>query len=154
MVLIDSGSTHNFIHHVLVEETHCFVYHVSNFLIFIANGGMMKCGGNSKNIKLQMGDFHLKTHLFYISMGGCDIVLAVESLRTLGEMTMDYQDLYMRFTQESHFYTLRCLQAGSPEIISSHRMEKLLKKGQHRVISQLHAIQVTDEVTPIVPPIL
>ena len=53
-----------------------------------------------------MGDYNLKTHMFSISMGGCDIVLGVEWLQILGPITMDYQELYMSFTQEAHPYTL------------------------------------------------
>jgi len=100
----------------------------------------MKCGGHCENVKLQMGDYRLKTHMFSIAMGGCDIVLGVEWLRTLGPITMDFQELYISFHHEAHSYTLRGLQAGSPEIISSHMMEKLLKKGYHGVISQFNAI--------------
>jgi hypothetical protein len=37
---------------------------------------------------------------------------------------------------------------GSPEIISSHRMEKFLKKGHSGVIAQLRAIQAT-EIPPV-----
>jgi hypothetical protein len=43
VVMIDSGSTHNFIHFRLADEIHCFVRLVSNFQILIANGGIMKC---------------------------------------------------------------------------------------------------------------
>ena len=39
----------------------------------IANGGMIKCGGRCENLKLQMGDFLLKTHMFPIDMDSCDI---------------------------------------------------------------------------------
>jgi len=52
VVFIDSGSTHNFIHRRLVDEIHCFVHHVSNFQITIANGGTMKCVGHCENVKL------------------------------------------------------------------------------------------------------
>ena len=41
----------------------------------IANGGMIKCEGRCENVKLQVGDYQLKTHVFSIDMGGCDIVL-------------------------------------------------------------------------------
>jgi hypothetical protein len=102
VVLIDSGSTHNFVHCTPDDEIHCFVYHVSNFQILIADGGIMKCGGHCENVKLQMGDYHLKTHMFPISMGGCDIVLGMEWLHTLGPITLDYQKLYIIFTQEAH----------------------------------------------------
>jgi hypothetical protein len=44
-VLVDNGSTPNFIHKRVAEETHCFVHSVHNFQIVITDGGMMKCGG-------------------------------------------------------------------------------------------------------------
>jgi hypothetical protein len=154
VVLIDSGRTHNFIHQRLVDDLHLFFLPISNFQILIANGGTMKCGGHCENVKLQMGDYHLKTHMFSISMGGCDIVLGVEWIHTLGPITMDYQELYMSFHHEAHSYTLRGIQLGSLEIISSHRMEKLLKKGHHGVITQFNAIQVTEQASQVVPPSL
>jgi hypothetical protein len=154
MVLIDSGSTHNFIHRRFAGEIHGFVCPISNFQILVAQGGTLKCEGCCENFKLQMGDYHMKTHMFSISMGGYDIILGVEWIYTLGWITMDYQYLYMIFTQESHTCTLRVIQAISPKIIISHRMEKLLKKGHHGVISQFDSIQVTDQASPKVPPIL
>ena len=88
-----------------------------------------------------MGDYQLKTHMFSIHIGGCDIVLGAKWLHTLDPITMDFQELYMSFKQNNHTHTLRGLQAGAPSIISSHRMEKLLKKGHHGVIAQFNAIQ-------------
>ena len=49
----------------------------------------------------------------------------------------------MQFDQEGHQYKFQGITASSPEIISSHRMEKMLKKGHSGVIAQLHAIQAT-----------
>jgi hypothetical protein len=63
----------------------------------IANGGMMKCVGKCENVRLQMGDYRVKTHLFFINMGGCDIVLGEEWLRTLGLVIMDFKEIYMSF---------------------------------------------------------
>ena len=107
----------------------CFVRAVSNFQVQIADGGTMKCEGHCENVKLQMGDYHLKTQMFSIHMGGCDIVLGAKWLHTLGPIIMDFQELYMSFKQNNSTHTLRGLQAGAPSVISSHRMEKLLKKG-------------------------
>jgi len=76
---------------------HIFVREVSNFQVQITNGGTMKCEGRCENVKIQMGDYQLKTHMFSIHMGGCDIVLGAEWLCTLGPITMDFQELYMRF---------------------------------------------------------
>jgi hypothetical protein len=115
----------------------------------IANGGFMKCGGRCENVCLQISDYHQKSHMFAIDMGGCDIVLGVDWLRTLGPILMDFKALTMQFDQEGHQYKFQGIIVGSPEVISSHRMEKLLKKDHSGVISQLHAIQATE--TPSVP---
>jgi hypothetical protein len=55
----------------------------------------------------------------------------------------------MQFDQGGHQYKFQGITAGSHEVISSHRMEKLLKTGHSGVIAQLHAIQATE--TPPVP---
>ena len=56
VVLIDIGSTHNFINRSKVESLHIFIHPINNFQGLIANGGTMKCGGCCENVKLQMGD--------------------------------------------------------------------------------------------------
>ena len=115
----------------------------------IANGGSMKCGGHCENVRLQIGDYNLKSHMFSIDMGGCDIVLGAEWLKTLGPILMDFKELTMQFDQEGQQYKFQGITTGFPEIISSHRMENLLKKGHFGVISQLHAIQEIE--TPFMP---
>jgi hypothetical protein len=55
----------------------------------IANGGLMKCGGQCENVRLHMGKYHHKSHMFFIEMVRCDVVLGVEWLCTLGLVTKD-----------------------------------------------------------------
>jgi hypothetical protein len=110
----------------------------------IANGGSMKCGGRCENERLQIGNYHLKSHMFSIGVGDCDIVLGEDWLRTLGPILMDFKDLTMQFDQEGHQYKFQGIIIGSPEIISFHRMKKMLKKGHSGVIAQLHAIQAIE----------
>ena len=48
----------------------------------------------------------------------------------------------MQFSINGTKHTLRGLQPGSLSLISSHRMENILKKSSHGVIAQLHFIQM------------
>jgi hypothetical protein len=91
ILLVDSGSTHNFIHHCIAQETHCYIHAINNFQIMIANGGSIKCGGRCENVHLQISDYHLKSHMFAIDMGGFDIVLGADWLRTLGPILMYFK---------------------------------------------------------------
>jgi hypothetical protein len=110
----------------------------------ISNGGSMKCGGNCENVCLKVGQYPMKYHMFAINMGICDIMLGAEWLRTLGPILMDFKELTMQFDQEGQQYKFQGIIIGSREIINSHCMEKLLKKGHFGIIAQLHAIQATE----------
>jgi hypothetical protein len=149
IILAYSGSTHNFIHRHIAQETHCYIHAVNNFQIMISSDGSMKCGRRCENLHLQIGDYHLKSDMFTIDIGGCDNVLGVGYLRTLGPIIMYFKELTVQFDQEGHQYKFQGITIGSPEINSSHPMVKLLKKVHYGVISQLHAIQATE--TPLVP---
>lgn len=70
----------------------------------------MPCGGHFQNMILHLGDYHLKTHMFDIDVGGCDIVIRAKWLHTLGPVTMDFKELYLSFTQNSHTHMLKGLQ--------------------------------------------
>ena len=73
---------------------HCFIYPFNNFQILIANVSTMKCGGCCENVKLQMGNYQLKTCMFAIDMSGCDIMLGDEWLCMLGTITMDLKCIH------------------------------------------------------------
>jgi hypothetical protein len=55
----------------------------------------MKCGGHCENVRLQMGHYFLKSHMFYIEMGGCHIVSGFECLWKSCPIIMNLYELYM-----------------------------------------------------------
>ena len=77
IVLIDSGSTHNFIHYKLVKALNFFVYPTPEFQVMIANGGTINCSGRCNSINLIMGEYVMNIPMIAIPMGGVDIVLGV-----------------------------------------------------------------------------
>ena len=46
----------------------------------------------------------------------------------------------MSFVKDSHAYLQHGIKANPPNIINSHHMEKVLKKGHAGIIAQLHAL--------------
>jgi hypothetical protein len=101
----------------------------------IVNGFMLKCGGQSENVKLQIGEYYLKTHMFTIDMGGYDVVVGVEWLDTLGPITLDFKDFYMSLNKEGWKHTIKGITSNFLEMTTSHWMEKLLKKYHLRIIA-------------------
>jgi len=104
--LVDSGSTHNFINKKVAEQLNYFPYPVKNFQVMIANGGSISCGGKCHNVKINMGDYNLTTTMYAIPIGGVDVVLGVQWLETLGNITMNFKQHFMRFKLEGTQYQL------------------------------------------------
>ena len=55
IVLIDSGSTHNFIHCKIAKELNFFLYLAPECQVMVASGGTINCSRKCHNIKLSMG---------------------------------------------------------------------------------------------------
>jgi hypothetical protein len=97
IVLIDSGSTHNFIHYKLAKDLNCFVYPVPEFQVMIADGGTINCSGKCNKINLTMGEYVMNSPMIAIPMGGADVVLGIQWLQSLGTMAFNFQELFMKF---------------------------------------------------------
>ena len=96
-MLIDSGSTHNFIHYKLVKVLNCFIYPTPTFQITIVDGGTINCLGKYYKITLTMGEYVLNSPMIAITMGGLDIVFGLLWLQSLGMVAFNFQEHFMKF---------------------------------------------------------
>eukprot|EP00253_Pinus_taeda_P004574 PITA_04574 len=97
IVLIDSGSTHNFIHCKIAKELNCFLYPLLESQVMVASGGTINYFGMFHNIKLSMGEYVLNNPMLSIPMGGVDVVLRVQWLQSLGRIAFNFLELFMKF---------------------------------------------------------
>jgi hypothetical protein len=100
IVLIDFGSTHNFIHYKLAKALNCFVYPALDFQVMIADGGTIDCSGKCNKINLTMGEYVMNIPMISIPMGGVDVVLGIQWLQSSGTMDFNFQEIFMRFSLE------------------------------------------------------
>ena len=73
-MLIDSGSTHDFIHCNVAKELNFFLYLALECQVMAENGGTINFSQKFHNIKLTMREYALN-----IPMRGVDVVLGVVS---------------------------------------------------------------------------
>ena len=100
IVLIDSGSTHNFIHYKLAKDLNFFVYPVPEFQVMIADGGTINCSRKCNKINLTMGEYVMNSPMIGIPIGGADVVLGIRWLQSLGTMDFNFQEIFMKFSLE------------------------------------------------------
>ena len=97
IVLIDSGSTHYFIHCKVAKELNCFLYPAPKCQVMVANGGTINCFGKWNNIKLSMWEYVLNIPMLSIPMGGVDVVLWVQWLHSLRTVAFNFQKIFLKF---------------------------------------------------------
>ena len=94
----------------------------------VANGGTINFSRKCHNIKLSMGEYVLNSPMLSIPMDGVDVVLGVQWLQSLGIITFNFQELFMKFSAEGKEVELRGITGKPGKIINSNGMTKILKK--------------------------
>lgn len=147
IVLIDLGSTHNFIHSKIAKDLNCFIYRAPKFQVMLADGKTINCAGKCHNINLSMGEYVLKS-----PMGGVDVILGVRWLQSLKTISFNFQELFMKFFWEEGIL-IKGYRRKPCKIISFHSMSELLNKQQRGVIAQLCSLDVQTSKLVVSPDI-
>lgn len=129
-ILIDSSSSHNFVDLRLVKRLRTQLDTKHLFNVKIADRGKVATKGTLAQAYVKIQDFHFIIDLYAIPLGGCDIVLGIQWLRTLGHILWDFDKLYMQFYKDSKTYCITSLVTvgNNFEDISALQMQKLLQQ--------------------------
>ncbi|XP_074351847.1 uncharacterized protein LOC141690994 [Apium graveolens] len=85
-VLIDSGSTHNFVKPTVVEKLGLDVHTTSTFRVYIGNGDSLVCQFYCPNVVVLIQGHVFSMDLYVLPIEGPDIVLGIQWLQTLGKL--------------------------------------------------------------------
>lgn len=96
-ILLDSGSTHNFIDSKLLKTLGWSLQATKPFKVMITDGGKIMSQRCCRHIPLEVGGYNCHTDLFSLPLGGCDLVFGVQWLSTVSPVLWDFQLLTMEF---------------------------------------------------------
>ncbi|KAJ8622222.1 hypothetical protein MRB53_030751 [Persea americana] len=99
-VLIDSGSTHNFIDQSIVYSLGLPVVRDRTFQVMVGNRETISCSGRCLSLTLGIQNQHVQPDFYVLPVAACPIVLGVQWLETLRPVEMDYKNLTMRFIHQ------------------------------------------------------
>lgn len=111
IVLIDSGSTHNFINKKLASWLRLPLVPIDPFSVKVANGSSMKCQRRFDNVPLQIQGISFSLTLFSLPFMGLDVVLGVQWLESLGAVICDWKHFTIDFWWLNQRRQLRGLDA-------------------------------------------
>ncbi|GJY71259.1 retrotransposon gag domain, retroviral aspartyl protease [Tanacetum coccineum] len=112
LILIDGGSTHNFISDVLVNELKLATQPLAPFGVQIGNGDVIRCGQICKSLPVQINDLKITEDFHPFSLGGADLVLGIQWLATLNTVQANWKELFMIFSIDGKRYKLEGIVTG------------------------------------------
>jgi len=90
IILIDSGSTHNFVDTKLAAALGIQPFGQDGIKVKITNGQEVASPGKSREVEVKMQGYIFRTEFFILPLAGCDAVLGIQWLRTLGPILWDF----------------------------------------------------------------
>jgi hypothetical protein len=106
IVLIDSGSTHNFLDSSMGRKLKVSISKEQRIRVKVANGDEVVSEGKCMQLKVQFQNFSFTTEAYMIILAGCDMVLGIQWLVTLGPIIWNFKVLFMEFTIANQSYLL------------------------------------------------
>ncbi|XP_042980307.1 uncharacterized protein LOC122310468 [Carya illinoinensis] len=131
VILIDSGSTHNFIDTSVPEKAKIEVDTTQQLQVRIANGDIIQTEGYCSSVRTNLQGTQINPSFYVLSLGGCDIVLGVSWLMTLGPIIWDFSALTMHFEYKGKKICLKGLSPSGLSLEGSHKaLLQSLRRGR------------------------
>ena len=102
VILVNGGSTHNFIQEPLVQQLGLTTRTTPPLRVMVGNGQHLHCDHlcEAVTITIQRNQFVMDLHV--LPRCGANMVLGVQWLKTFGPIMTDYSILSMKFFHEGH----------------------------------------------------
>lgn len=139
-ILIDSGSTHNFLDLAFAKKIGCPLEKIPFQAVTVADGNHISCNHVCKNFSWGMDTREFKTEVMLISLGSCDMVLGIQWLSTLGPIYWDFKQLKMEFIYNDIPVSLKGIPSQKLKVLEGKPSVKLLSNA-----SQLCMLQVVQK---------
>ncbi|XP_059441736.1 uncharacterized protein LOC132174039 [Corylus avellana] len=138
-VLMDTGSTHNFLNARVAAQLGLSPTHTGMLRVTVANGERMSCSGQCAGMLLKIQGEVFVIDFFLLPLDLCDIVLGMQWLRTLGPILWDFERMFMRFTWKGREVVIRGMRPPLNRVVEERSLSRELKRKGEGWVCQIRA---------------
>ncbi|KAJ1443189.1 Chromo-like domain superfamily [Sesbania bispinosa] len=147
-VLIDGGSSDNFLQPRVAKFLKLPVVQAPMFRVMVGNGNYMESEGLIQDLKLQAQGNVFKLSAFLLPICGADLILGDCWLKSIGPHLGDYDTLQIKFLQGDKFTTLQGDSANLPESAQLHHIRRMINT---TAIAEMYSMQRVQETSIPIP---
>ncbi|KAF5817053.1 putative nucleotidyltransferase, Ribonuclease H [Helianthus annuus] len=141
-ILIDSGSTHNFLDQKLANKLNCFTRGLPLMKVKVANGKALDCSQLCKDFQWTMQGKWFRTDVLLLPLDNYDMVLGIQWLQSLDDIVWNFKALTMKFTVDSQVIELKGIHSNDVALCSLEKLTQLVSKGGPSIQLQLFSLQL------------
>ncbi|XP_071709300.1 uncharacterized protein [Rutidosis leptorrhynchoides] len=106
-LMIDSGSSHNFIQERMVKYLNLALQPSDQFQVMVGNGQHLRCLGKCVAVTVTIQEYTFDTDFFVIDLHGADAILGITWMEKLGDVTTNYKKRTMSFQVDGRSLVLQ-----------------------------------------------
>ncbi|KAM7497180.1 hypothetical protein LguiA_021594 [Lonicera macranthoides] len=152
-ILVDSGSSHNFLDPLTAKQTGCKVIPTTNLQVTIADGSKTSSKAYCPDFQWCVQGEEFTTNMRILPLGGYNMILGVDWLKKFGPVTLDLNNLTMNVMKEGRAVTLQggTSPYGELKVISGGSLYSLCSSQQCGFIGQLSFVAEDNQNNDSIP---
>ncbi|GJY03991.1 retrotransposable element Tf2 [Tanacetum coccineum] len=123
-ILVDSGITHNFLDVFMAKKLGCKIHEIDPLQVSVADGNKITSNNMCQKFSWMLNEEKFCTDVMLLPLGGCEMVLGVQWLATLGDIMWNLTSFKMQFEYEGRFVALRGTTKSLMQWFSSKQLTK------------------------------
>ncbi|XP_061370669.1 uncharacterized protein LOC133313296 [Gastrolobium bilobum] len=140
-ILVDGGSTHNFIQDRLVKFLGLAIQPAPKFQVLVGNGATLDCMGVCQKVTIEVQGYPFCPNLYVLPIQGAEVVLDVQWLSEWGDVTISYKELIMKFKMGEQSVVLQGEPNITVEAIQLNQLRRLTTFDSIAYCYQMHAVE-------------
>ena len=106
LILIDSGSTHNFLSMGVVKRVGISIDCLEPLNVQMENGEIVSCNGICRQVSITLENPVIKDDFYPFELGNVDVVLRVKWLALLDTVQANWRHMFLKFQQGRKWFKI------------------------------------------------
>ena len=124
IVLVDSGSTHNFLQEEVANKIGLLPDKLGQLDVRGASGEKLSSPRKCYGVQLRLQGIPIVADFYILQLEGYKVVVGAQWLQTLGPILWDFRKLQMQFSLEGKFVCLSSLSSPTHKFFNEISMQK------------------------------
>ncbi|PNX92266.1 retrotransposon-related protein [Trifolium pratense] len=137
-ILLDSGSTHNFLDLELAKKLGCKLEAISPLAITSGGGHKLEAAFVCKSFKWLLQQTVFMADVIVLPLGCSDLILGIQWLKSLGPILWDFDKLQMEFTTQGRKFVLRGAKTPSIKLVNNKSFAHAVQNGAELCLMTLN----------------